>query len=85
VQLGQPEHVSPLDQQGVGARDHQTRLDDGRTDQDISPPLPEVDHDLLQPLLAFIWPCAVTTPGLGDERSAISESGLVDALYRLLT
>ena len=54
VQLGEAEQVGPLDDEGVGVRDVDAGLDDGRADQHVEVLLPEADHHLLQRFLAHL-------------------------------
>ena len=66
VQLGQPEQVGALDDEGVGVGDVEPGLDDRRTHQDVGLALPEVDHHLLELVLVHL---AVRggDPRLGDQ------------------
>ncbi len=54
MQLREPEHVRPLDDQRVGIGDVQAGLDDRRADEDVVLLLPEADHDLLEGVLAHL-------------------------------
>lgn len=54
VQLAQAEAVGPVEDQRVGVGDVQAGLDDRRADEDVEAPLPEVEDDLLEPVLAHL-------------------------------
>ena len=57
VQLRAGRGVGAVDDQGVGVRDVQAGLDDGRRDQDVELPLPE-PAITFSSVCSFIWPCA---------------------------
>lgn len=54
VELGEPEHVGPLQDERVGVGDVQAGLDDGGAHQDVELLLPEGADDLVQLVLAHL-------------------------------
>ena len=54
MQLGEAEGVGPLDDHRVGVGDVEAGLDDRGADQDVEALLPEVDHHLLELVLAHL-------------------------------
>ena len=54
VQLSQPEHVGPVDDDRVGVRDVQAGLDDRCADQDVDASLHELAHHPGQPALRHL-------------------------------
>ena len=54
VQLRQPHKVSSIDEQSIGGRNVDTRLNDRRAYQDVGTTLPEVHHDLFQLFLVHL-------------------------------
>ena len=54
VELGEPERVGALDDEGVGVGDVEPALDDRRTDEDVVGLVPEVDHRALEDVLVHL-------------------------------
>ena len=54
VELGQPEGIGALDDHRVGVGDIESRLHNRRTNQDVEPLLPEVEHHLLELVLPHL-------------------------------
>jgi hypothetical protein len=66
VQVGQAEPVGVVDEHGVGARHVETRLDDGRRDQDVDLAGEEAEHAVLELVLVHLA-VAVFHAGLGHD------------------
>ena len=66
VQLAEAEAVGALDDQGVGVGDVQAGLDDRGADQHVELLVPEVQDDLLEPVLAHLA-VGGRDPGLRDQ------------------
>ncbi len=66
MQVREPEHVRPVDEDGVGVRDVEARLDDVGRHQHVVLPLHEFHHPLLQ-LLRVHLAVGVGDPGVGHE------------------
>src|SRR3989304_988855 len=60
IELGQAKAIRPIDDDGIGRRDVEARLDDGRRAEELVPPGVKVAHDPLQRLLGHL------TMGHGD-------------------
>src|ERR1700680_1430655 len=54
MDLRQTETIRAVDDDGVGRRHVDAALDDGGTDQNIEPPMIEIEHELLQIALAHL-------------------------------
>ena len=54
VELGEAEAVRPVQDDGVGGRDVEARLDDGRRDQHVGLAADEAQHDVLQVLFPHL-------------------------------
>ena len=79
MQLREAEGVGALDDHRVGVGHVEAGLDDRRADQHVEALLPEVEHDLLERVLAHL---AVRRgdPGLGHQL-ADAGGGLLDRLH----
>src|SRR5690606_17756547 len=66
MELSETEAVGTVDDDGVGARDVDPGLDDGRAEQHVEALLIEVAHDLLELALAHLAVRDANT-GFGDE------------------
>ena len=79
MELGEPEAVGPVHNQRVGVGNIQAGLDDGRADQHIDVPVPEVADDPVQLLLPHLA-VGHAHLGLGDQRLHLGRD-LADVLH----
>ena len=71
VQLGQAVTLSPVDNQGVGVGDIEASFDDGRRDEHIKAPLPEIDHHRFEIVFRHLS-VGDGHPGLGNHFSDLA-------------
>ncbi len=84
VELAQTEEVGPVDDQRVDGGHVDARLDDGRADQHVVGPLPEVEDHLLERALVHL-PVGHGHPGLGGQARTRSGGGVDVDWTRLCT
>ncbi len=75
IELGQAKAIRPIDDDGIGRRDVEARLDDGRRAEELVPPGVKVAHDPLQRLLGHL------AMGHGDLH--VGEEALQESRHRM--
>ena len=82
VELGEPEAVRAIDDDGVGGRHVDPGLDDGRAHEDVEAPVVEVEHDLLEVAFAHL---PVRDPDLRLRHDGLDLLGeLLDVLHPIV-
>ena len=66
IELGQPEGLSVIDDNGIGRRDIEARLNDRRTQQEVKVALQKLHHNSFKRPLGHL-PVGYTNATLGDE------------------